>query len=95
MNWLKVLGIILITSAVFHINWGLSERLRMSGFCGALVEVAKNYRTQEEISQVKEDEEFQELCRGRYSNFRLMSDIAMAGFGLYLLWKGKKEEPKT
>ncbi|OGZ67622.1 MAG: hypothetical protein A3D35_02545 [Candidatus Staskawiczbacteria bacterium RIFCSPHIGHO2_02_FULL_34_9] len=78
--------------SLIHIGWGLNDVLHARGFCDAMLEIAREYRTDEEISQFKQDEEFKDFCRSEYTIVSLMGDFVLVGLGLYWLNKSKRKE---
>jgi len=89
--WKKIIGYILIAVSVLIIVVGISSRFYKTPYCEGLVKSYRQNPTDYEYKYIKEVENPNGSCYNHFTAIKLISNVIVLGFGVYLVKKGKQK----
>jgi hypothetical protein len=87
--WKKIIGCILIISSALFIIVGVSKDFNKTPYCEGLIANYKQNSTSYEYEYIKEVKNPNGSCYNHFTVIKLMSNLIVLGFGVYLSRKKK------
>lgn len=91
--WKKIFGYILIAVSILFIAGGISSRFIKTPYCERVIADYRQNPVRYEYAYAEEVKSPDGACYNHFTAIKLVSNLVIFGFGVYLIGGNKKKRP--